>query len=275
MATARRRKPASASAGPDRDCDVVVASCRSASGYCTPTIADGRLYSFRSPRATRNRLTAYEAGPGKRSGDFDYPTDYRRQVRLRRRPALLPRRRWRPRLHVSAPRACCIASPRRRQAALEVDTARHYNVVQNLFRRGSDRRSWRAISYRRPSAAARRPGARRLPRPKGNGIGIVAFDKFTGKDRYRTRDELASYTSPMVADGIGGKRVGLYWSRHRLFGFEPATGRVCLSVPVAIVQVARKRQRRQSARRRRSHSTHRMLRPRQRAASASTPTAPK
>ena len=65
------------------------------------------------------------------------------------------------------------------------------------------RRQRRAGRRRRPADRAV-GGSPAGPEPddfrdlKGNGTGIVAFDKFTGKERYRTTDELASYSSPIV-----------------------------------------------------------------------------
>jgi len=59
---------------------------------------------------------------------------------------------------------------------------------------------------------------------KGNGTAVVAFDKFTGKEKYRLGDELASYSSLVVAT-INGKRLGLYFARGGLLAFDPATGK--------------------------------------------------
>ena len=42
-------------------------------------------------------------------------------------------------------------------------------------------------------------------RQKGNGSGIVAFDKKTGDVRYRITDQLASHASPVLAT-IEGRR---------------------------------------------------------------------
>jgi outer membrane protein assembly factor BamB len=65
---------------------------------------------------------------------------------------------------------------------------------------------------------------------KGNGTGLVAFDKRTGREKYRATDELASFSCPVVTT-IGGRRWGLYWGRNTLVGFEPATGKVEFRFP--------------------------------------------
>ena len=60
---------------------------------------------------------------------------------------------------------------------------------------------------------------------KGNGTGLVAFDKKTGKEKYRITDELASYSSPILAT-IDDRRWGFYFARGGLVGFEPKSGKV-------------------------------------------------
>src|SRR5262249_61562604 len=79
-------------------------------------------------------------------------------------------------------------------------------------------------------------GSRKGPRPadlrdaKGNGTGIVAFDKRTGKESYRISDELASYSSPVLTT-IDGRRWCFYFARGGLVGFEPKSGKVDFQFP--------------------------------------------
>src|SRR5262249_12666222 len=58
----------------------------------------------------------------------------------------------------------------------------------------------------------------------------VAFDKLTGKVKYRITDELASYASPVIAT-IAGRRWGFQFARGGLVGFEPRTGQVDFHYP--------------------------------------------
>ena len=58
----------------------------------------------------------------------------------------------------------------------------------------------------------------------------MAFDKVTGKVRYRITDELASYASPMLAT-IGGRRWCFVFARGGLVGFEPHSGKVDFQFP--------------------------------------------
>ena len=48
--------------------------------------------------------------------------------------------------------------------------------------------------------------------------------------KYATGDELASYSSPIVAT-IDGRRIGLYFARGGLVGFDPQTGKTCFHFP--------------------------------------------
>ena len=72
-------------------------------------------------------------------------------------------------------------------------------------------------------------GSPKGPRPvdlrdaKPDGSAVVGLDKLTGDERYRSGDELASYSSPVVRN-IDGKRTGLYFARGGLFAFDPKTG---------------------------------------------------
>ncbi len=60
---------------------------------------------------------------------------------------------------------------------------------------------------------------------KGNGSAIVAFDKRSGALKYKVGDELASYSSPTLAN-INGRRWGFVFARGGLVGFDPATGKI-------------------------------------------------
>jgi outer membrane protein assembly factor BamB len=65
---------------------------------------------------------------------------------------------------------------------------------------------------------------------KGNGSGIVAFDKRTGAVKYKITDELASYSGPALAT-IGDRRWGFVFARGGLVAFEPSTGKVDFQYP--------------------------------------------
>ena len=58
---------------------------------------------------------------------------------------------------------------------------------------------------------------------KPNGSAVVAFDRETGKEVWRSGDDLASYTSLRVVQ-MHGQPVVLAWMRDHLLGLKPASG---------------------------------------------------
>jgi outer membrane protein assembly factor BamB len=64
----------------------------------------------------------------------------------------------------------------------------------------------------------------------GNGSGIVAFDKQTGKVRWQVTDELASYSSPVVAT-IDTRPWAFVLARGGLVGLDPRRGEVDFEFP--------------------------------------------
>ena len=67
-------------------------------------------------------------------------------------------------------------------------------------------------------------------RSKGNGTGIVAFDKMTGEVKYQITDELASYSSPRWRRSAAGAWCFVF-ARGGLVGFDPASGKVDFHFP--------------------------------------------
>jgi outer membrane protein assembly factor BamB len=65
---------------------------------------------------------------------------------------------------------------------------------------------------------------------KPNGTALVAFDKYTGQVKWKSGDDLASYSSLTVVD-LHGRRVCLAFCRGGLQGLDPATGKVLFSFP--------------------------------------------
>ncbi|PYX63738.1 MAG: alcohol dehydrogenase [Acidobacteria bacterium] len=63
-----------------------------------------------------------------------------------------------------------------------------------------------------------------------NGSGIVAFDKATGKQRWKTTDQEASYSSPVAAD-VHGKRYAFFLTREGLVILSPASGEIAAEFP--------------------------------------------
>ncbi len=59
----------------------------------------------------------------------------------------------------------------------------------------------------------------------GDGAGVVAFDKDTGKLLWKATDEQASYSSPVMTE-VGGKRRLVVFTREGVAVLEPADGEI-------------------------------------------------
>ncbi|MBI3857159.1 MAG: PQQ-like beta-propeller repeat protein [Planctomycetes bacterium] len=111
------------------------------------------------------------------------------------------------------------------QPVWKKDTTRDFGVQQNFFGVGSTPIvEGELLIVQVGGSPAGSPGIQ-SGEVKGNGSGIVAFDKRTGEVKYKITDELASYASPLVTT-INGRRWGFVFARGGLVGFEPATGKL-------------------------------------------------
>src|SRR5882757_7639579 len=64
----------------------------------------------------------------------------------------------------------------------------------------------------------------------GNGAGIVAFDKATGKVLWKTSNDEASYSSPVAAT-INGQRYACFFTRNGLVALDPGNGKIQFQYP--------------------------------------------
>jgi outer membrane protein assembly factor BamB len=62
------------------------------------------------------------------------------------------------------------------------------------------------------------------------GAAVVAFDKATGKERWRTGDDLASYASPVPAT-IAGRELVFFFARGGLLAIDPTKGETIAQFP--------------------------------------------
>lgn len=197
--------------------------CELGIGYAPPVVAGGRLYDF-GRFDNWARLTCRDAATGKEIWTFEYPIQY--EDRYGYEPG---------------PRACPVVDGDRvyiygvegmlhclkaatGKVVWKFDTSDKYHFQQNFFGVGS------APLIDGDLLIVAVGGSEKGPRPvdfrdvKPNGTGLVAFDKLTGKVKYETGNELASYSSPVVKM-IDGKRTGLYFARAGLLGFDPQSGK--------------------------------------------------
>jgi outer membrane protein assembly factor BamB len=64
----------------------------------------------------------------------------------------------------------------------------------------------------------------------GNNACVVAFNKNTGKEIWRSLDDRAGYSAPILIEKAG-KRVVVNWTEHSLSGLNPETGEVFWRFP--------------------------------------------
>jgi outer membrane protein assembly factor BamB len=200
--------------------------------YGMPTISLGRLFQF-DGLAGQPRLVCMESETGTELWHFDYESDYQDYFGYDNGPRCSPVVDD-DRVYIFGPEGMlhCL-DVRDGSPVWKVDTAAKFNVVQNFFGVGSTPviEGDLLIAQIGGSPAANQnlpPG--RLDLVRGNGSGIIAFDKRTGEVKYQITDELASYAGPVLAT-IDGRRWCFVLARGGLVGFEPATGKVDFHYP--------------------------------------------
>ncbi len=197
--------------------------CELGIGFAAPVTSAGRL--FHADRFANNiRLTARDAATGKFLWKYEYPTEYEDRYGYDPGPRASPVVDG-DRIYLYGPDGvlCCLIAATGKEQ-WKVDTKAKFFFHQNFFGctsvpvidgdllivpvGGSDKGE-RPIDFRQV---------------KSNGTAIVAFNKKTGAVQYAKGDELASYSSPVIAT-IAGKKTGLYFARGGLLGFEPQSGK--------------------------------------------------
>jgi outer membrane protein assembly factor BamB len=203
--------------------------CELGEGYCAPAVARGRCLVF--DRVGRDvRLRCLHAETGRKLWEERYPSDYADMFGYDGGPRAAP---------VIAGDSVVTFGPEGRlecrgvvdgTSRWQVDTAARYHVVQNFFGVGAaplvvDTPDGPVVVVQvggsKPGSAP--PSPERLDLVRGLDSGLVAFDLATGRERWRSSAELASYSGPVAATIDGRPRV-LAWMRDRLLVVDPATG---------------------------------------------------
>jgi outer membrane protein assembly factor BamB len=193
-------------------------------GYAMPSISRGKLYHFERELNTA-RLVCCAADTGKELWTFEYPTTYRDKYNYNGGPRCCPVIDGNlVFLHGVEGMLHCVTADKG-DIVWKVDTVKEFGVVQNFFGVGATPivvgDLLIVIVGGSPPKSDEIEDFMTL---KGNGSGIVAFDKTTGKVRWRVSDELAGYSSPTVAT-VNGKLRGLAFTRGGLVGFDPKRGK--------------------------------------------------
>lgn len=201
-------------------------------GYGAPTIAKGRLFQF-DRFDNKARVYSLQAETGKELWKFEYRTDYADYFGYNNGPRCSPIVDGNRVYAYGAEGMLTCLTADEGKLLWQVDTKKDFGVVQNFFGVGSTpvvEGDLLIVMVGGSPAWAQTLGAGNLDRAEGDGSGIVAFDKFTGKVKYKITDELASYASLKLAT-INGRRWCLAFCRGGLVGFEPKTGNVDFEYP--------------------------------------------
>ncbi|MCS6850757.1 MAG: PQQ-like beta-propeller repeat protein [Gemmataceae bacterium] len=199
------------------------------SGYAMPSISRGRLFHF-DRHLDQARLRCLHSETGQHLWTFQYPTNYEDYYGYDDGPRCCPVVDGdRVYLHGVEGMLHCLRVTDG-QLVWKVDTKKDFGVVQNFFGVGSTPVVEGDLLIVQVGGSP--PTDATAPREdlKGNGSGVVAFDKYTGKVRYRVTDELASYASPVLAT-INGRRWCFVFARGGLVGLEPSSGKVDFHFP--------------------------------------------
>lgn len=197
--------------------------CQLGIGYAPPVIANGRLFHF-DRFGDNARVTARNAETGEFIWKFEYPTTYEDLYGYDSGPRACPVVEG-DRLYVHGVEGMlyCLTVADGKEV-WKVDTKAKYRFHQNFFGVGSVPVVDGDLLIVAVGGSPRGARPVDLRDAKGDGSAIVAFDKMTGAEKYKFGDELASYASPTIAK-IGDKRIGLYFARGGLLGFDPQAGK--------------------------------------------------
>jgi outer membrane protein assembly factor BamB len=176
------------------------------------------------------RLNCWKADTGEELWRFEYPTDYRDKYNYNGGPRAGPVVDGdRVFIHGVEGMLHCVRAADGKPL-WKVDTFAEFGVVPNFFGAGSAPAVEGDLLILPVGGSPKGSEQLDFADVKGNGSGVVAFDKLTGKVRYRITDELASYASPVLAT-IEGRRWCFVFARGGLIGFEPKSGKVDFHFP--------------------------------------------
>jgi outer membrane protein assembly factor BamB len=198
-------------------------------GYGMPVVSRGRLFQF-DRQGDEACLSCLQSETGELLWTFKYPTHYEDYYGYNNGPRCCPVvDNDRVYTYGAEGMLHCVRFGDGR-LLWKVDTKAEFGVVQNFFGVASVPVIEGGLLIVQVGGSP--PGSEQEPSLslKGNGTGIVAFDKLTGEVRYKTTDELASYAGPVLAT-VNGRRWCFVFARGGLIGLEPATGKVDFHFP--------------------------------------------
>jgi outer membrane protein assembly factor BamB len=201
-------------------------------GYSAPAIAGGRLFYF-ARYGDKARLSCLNAKTGAEQWTCDYPTDFEDMLGYNNGPRATPL--------VDGPRVYTFGAEGVLQCVRvadghllwRIDTTKQFNVVKNFFGVGSSPLVWGDLLL--VNVGGSPPGGpadvyAANGEVQSDGSAIVAFDKMTGAVRWKTGDDLASYSSPVLAK-VADRDVVFMFARGGLLAIDPAKGETLAHFP--------------------------------------------
>src|SRR5262249_15791101 len=147
----------------------------------------------------RARLQTWNSETAEPLWSFEYETDYEDQYGYNNGPRCCPVVDGN-RVYIYGPEGMlhCIRAADRK-LIWKVDTRKAFGVILNFFGVGSTPIIEGDLLLVMVGGSPKGSRAADFGELQGNGSGLVAFDKYTGKVRYQVTDQLASYASPVLA----------------------------------------------------------------------------
>ncbi len=201
-------------------------------GYSAPAISDGRLFQF-SRLKDSARLSCFKADTGAELWKCDYPTNFEDMLGYNNGPRATPVVDGAYVYTFGAEGVLQCVRVADGHSMWQIDTTKQFGVVKNFFGIGSTPLVWGDLLL--VNVGGSPPGGPTDVYSANGNVessksAIVAFDKMTGAVRWQTGDDLASYSSPIVAKIVGHDVVFMF-ARSGLLVIDPAKGQTITSFP--------------------------------------------
>jgi outer membrane protein assembly factor BamB len=201
-------------------------------GYAAPAIAGGRLFQF-SRFENSARLGCFDAATGNPQWTCDYPTAFEDMLGYNNGPRATPLVDGEYVYTFGAEGVLQCVRVTDGQMVWRIDTTKGFDVVKNFFGVGSTPLVYHDLLL--VCVGGSPPGGptdvyAASGHVESNGSALVAFDKATGKVRWKAGNDLASYSSPVLAN-IGGRDIVFMFARDVLMAVDPAKGEVLAQFP--------------------------------------------
>jgi outer membrane protein assembly factor BamB len=201
-------------------------------GYAAPAISNGRVFHF-ARFGDAARLTCHDAQTGEQFWSCEHPTDFEDLLGYNNGPRATPLVDGDYVYTFGAEGVLQCVRIADGHPVWRIDTTKQFNVVKNFFGVGSSPIIWRDLVL--VNVGGSPPGgAADVYAASGNvqsdNAAVIAFDKATGDVRWKAGDDLASYSSPVIAK-FAGRDTLVMFARTNLLAIDPAKGETLAAFP--------------------------------------------